>query len=63
MGSVPTCIAGLETTAGSSSSPKTEFDEMLARGDRLAMDVIRDGVHLGGRPIPKSMKARGVSTS
>lgn len=42
---------------------ETEFEEMLAQGDRLAMDVIQDGVHLGGKPKPKSMKARGVSTS
>lgn len=41
---------------------ETEFEAMLERGDRLAVDVIRDGVDLGGKSLPKTRRRR-VSAS
>lgn len=42
---------------------EAEFEEMLDRDDRLAVDVIRDGLHLGGKPLPKARRGRRVGTS
>lgn len=40
-----------------------EFAAMLQRGDRLALDVIQDGVHLGGKPLPRRRRGPHVSAS
>lgn len=42
---------------------EAEFEAMLDRDDRLAMDVARDGVHLGGKPLPKARRGRRVSAT
>ena len=41
---------------------RSEFEAMLDRGDRLAMDVSRDGIHLAGEPLPKRERSRRVGT-